>query len=60
MRFLIAKKAGPFPVVPPHVEYQLTPLGRECARRVGDLVEWIESHVRAVARAQYAYDAEGT
>jgi DNA-binding HxlR family transcriptional regulator len=45
-----------FPVVPPHVEYLLTPLGRECAARVGDLVDWIESHVRSLARAQAGYD----
>ena len=45
-----------FPVVPPHVEYLLTPLGRECAGRVGDLVDWIESHVRSLARAQADYD----
>jgi DNA-binding HxlR family transcriptional regulator len=45
-----------FPVVPPHVEYRLTPLGRECARRVGDLVEWIQTHVRSLELAQEAYD----
>jgi DNA-binding HxlR family transcriptional regulator len=45
-----------YPVVPPHVEYLLTPLGRDCAVRVGDLVDWIESHVRALARAQAEYD----
>jgi DNA-binding HxlR family transcriptional regulator len=46
-----------FPVVPPHVEYLLTPLGRECASRVVELVDWIESHVRSFARAQADYDA---
>jgi DNA-binding HxlR family transcriptional regulator len=45
-----------FPVVPPHVEYRLTPLGRECARRVGSLVDWIQSHVRSLARARSVYD----
>jgi DNA-binding HxlR family transcriptional regulator len=47
-----------YPVVPPHVDYRLTPLGRECARRVGSLVDWIESHVRAFARARGDYDGD--
>ena len=34
-----------FPVVPPHVVYNLTPLGEECARHVATLVGWIEDHV---------------
>ena len=29
-------------VVPPHVEYSLTPLGREAAAKVRDLADWIE------------------
>ena len=29
-------------VVPPHVEYSLTPLGREAAARVRGLADWIE------------------
>ncbi|WP_323016210.1 helix-turn-helix domain-containing protein [Castellaniella sp.] len=31
-----------FDVVPPHVEYSLTPLGREAAEQVGALADWIE------------------
>ncbi len=30
------------PVVPPHVEYSLTPLGLEVAERVRGLADWIE------------------
>ena len=30
-------------VVPPHVEYSLTPLGREAAERVRGLADWIET-----------------
>ncbi len=30
------------PVVPPHVEYRLTPWGEEAALLVGDLADWIE------------------
>jgi len=31
-----------YPVVPPHVEYSLTPLGMEVAERVAGLADWIE------------------
>lgn len=34
-----------FPVVPPHVEYQLTPLGVEFAERVIDLIGWLEDNL---------------
>lgn len=30
------------PVVPPHVEYELTPLGVEAAERVRALADWVE------------------
>ncbi|NWL22181.1 winged helix-turn-helix transcriptional regulator [Pseudomonas umsongensis] len=30
------------PVVPPHVEYSLTPLGEQAAQRMESLVDWIE------------------
>jgi DNA-binding HxlR family transcriptional regulator len=31
-----------YPVVPPHVEYSLTPMGVEVARQVEGLADWIE------------------
>ncbi len=31
-----------FDVVPPHVEYSLTPLGHEAAEKVRNLADWIE------------------
>jgi DNA-binding HxlR family transcriptional regulator len=31
-----------YPVVPPHVEYSLTPMGIEVARQVEGLADWIE------------------
>lgn len=34
-----------FPVVPPHVEYRLTPLGREAAEKVANLAIWIETRL---------------
>ena len=43
-------------VVPPHVEYRLTPLGRQAAERVRLLADWIEANLPKVmaARAQSA------
>ena len=38
---LVARKA--YAVVPPHVEYNLTPLGHEAAERVRLLADWIEA-----------------
>lgn len=35
-------------VVPPHVEYSLTPLGREVAERVVALSGWIEAHLPVI------------
>lgn len=45
------------PVVPPHVEYELTPLGRECSERINALVSWIQSRVPAFDEARDVYDA---
>jgi DNA-binding HxlR family transcriptional regulator len=44
------------PVVPPHVEYELTSLGRQCAERVSSVVSWIQSHVATFVTSQDAYD----
>ncbi len=35
-------------VVPPHVDYSLTPLGREVATRVLNLAGWIEDNLPAL------------
>jgi DNA-binding HxlR family transcriptional regulator len=40
------------PVVPPHVEYSLTPLGKEISEQVGSLADWIESNLPKIAKAQ--------
>jgi DNA-binding HxlR family transcriptional regulator len=42
-------------VVPPHVEYSLTPLGREAAQRLEVLVDWIEENFPLIREAQEAY-----
>jgi DNA-binding HxlR family transcriptional regulator len=41
-----------YPVVPPHVEYSLTPLGREVGQRVEALADWIEANLPAVMEAR--------
>jgi len=46
------------PVIPPHVEYSLTPTGREVAERVSDLARWVEGHLSGVLAAQARYDAQ--
>ncbi|HUP48185.1 MAG TPA: helix-turn-helix domain-containing protein [Thermoanaerobaculia bacterium] len=38
-----------YEVVPPHVEYSLTPLGREAAERVRALADWIEVSLPGIA-----------
>ena len=40
-----------YPVVPPHVEYNLTPLGREAAEKVRVLADWIEISLPRVLAA---------
>ena len=39
-------------VVPPHVEYSLTPLGRDAAKRVRGLADWIELNLPKVQAFQ--------
>jgi DNA-binding HxlR family transcriptional regulator len=41
-----------FDVVPPHVEYALTPLGAEAAARVVELSSWIESNLSQILAAK--------
>jgi len=37
-----------YPVVPPHVEYTLTPLGHEAAERMAKLTDWIEENIQTL------------
>lgn len=41
-----------FNVVPPHVEYRLTPLGLEAAEKVRGLADWIETSLPRLLQAQ--------
>jgi DNA-binding HxlR family transcriptional regulator len=41
-----------YPVVPPHVEYRLTPLGEEIGCKVEILADWIEVRMPEITAAQ--------
>jgi len=47
-----------YPVVPPRVDYTLTPTGTEVALRLRSLILWLEDHVRDLLDAQTGYDGE--
>jgi len=40
------------PVVPPHVEYTLTPMGEEVAHKVELLANWIEENTSRIMKVQ--------
>lgn len=40
-----------YPVVPPHVEYDLTPLGEEAAAHVAALADWLEINLPRIRQA---------
>jgi DNA-binding HxlR family transcriptional regulator len=52
----VARKA--LPVVPPHVEYRLTPLGEEVAQQVESLASWIESNLPRIMETRRALPDE--
>lgn len=51
----VVRKA--YPVVPPHVEYSLTPLGREVGIKVEALADWIEANLSQIIDARSAPEA---
>ncbi len=52
---MVDRKA--YPVVPPHVEYSLTPLGREAAEKVRSLADFIEMEMPRIAARWRREDA---
>ncbi len=44
------------PVIPPRVDYSLTPMGRDVAEQVHALARWVETKVPAVTEARTTYD----
>jgi DNA-binding HxlR family transcriptional regulator len=45
------------PVIPPRVDYSLTPLGTHAAKQIRDLFGWIEANLPNFVAAQEEYDA---
>ena len=45
------------PVIPPRVEYALTPMGRTLLDTIGELVSWADSHLPEIEAARAVYDA---
>ncbi|MES1169189.1 MAG: helix-turn-helix domain-containing protein [Leifsonia sp.] len=45
-----------YPVVPPHVEYELTGLGRSLQHPLRELEAWAVEHMDGVVQRQAAYD----
>ncbi len=41
-----------YPVVPPHTEYSLTPLGEGVGRQVEALTDWIEENIGLILQSQ--------
>jgi DNA-binding HxlR family transcriptional regulator len=44
------------PVIPPRVDYSLTPLGEDAASQVSSLARWVERKVPDVQAARSTYD----
>jgi DNA-binding HxlR family transcriptional regulator len=45
------------PVIPPRVEYALTPMGQTLLTTIGQLVAWADGHVSEIEAARATYDA---
>lgn len=54
---LVSRRA--YPVVPPHVEYALTPLGVEASEKVAALADWIEGSMPRIMAARRSGAGEG-
>ncbi|WP_414147660.1 winged helix-turn-helix transcriptional regulator [Erwinia sp. BNK-24-b] len=53
-------KRIPYEVIPPHVEYQLSPLGQEARERIIGLADWLEENLHQIIdnRGDVSADAE--
>ncbi|QYC42151.1 HTH-type transcriptional activator HxlR [Nonomuraea coxensis DSM 45129] len=47
-----------YPVVPPRVDYELTPLGISLHEVIKSLVVWTEEHQQEISAARSAYDRQ--
>lgn len=46
-----------YPVMPPRVDYTLTPMGRTLQEAAATLIGWVHEHVEEIEAARAAYDA---
>lgn len=46
-----------YPVMPPRVDYALTPMGRTLLDAAGTLIGWANAHLDEIEAARAAYDA---
>jgi DNA-binding HxlR family transcriptional regulator len=46
-----------YPVVPPHVEYRLSPMGQDIGRKVEALADWVEQQLPKIIAARAAHKA---
>lgn len=46
-----------YPLVPPRVDYELTPMGETLHETIQSLVDWTEGHQDAISAARAEYDA---
>jgi DNA-binding HxlR family transcriptional regulator len=46
------------PVIPPRVDYSLTPMGRQAAEHVWALTRWVEGTLDDVMAARETYDGK--
>jgi DNA-binding HxlR family transcriptional regulator len=47
-----------YPVIPPHVEYSLTPLGLDVGGKVEALADWIETNLPKIVASQQSYSGD--
>jgi DNA-binding HxlR family transcriptional regulator len=46
-----------YPVMPPRVDYALTPMGRTLLDAAGTLIRWAHAHLDEIEAARADYDA---
>lgn len=48
------------PVIPPRVDYELTPLGESLGEAVCSVWIWVEKHLKNVSKARAAFDSRAS
>ncbi len=55
---LVVRKS--YTVIPPRVEYRLTPMGKKCAQEILEFCTFIEDHMYTIVKNQMMYDKSPT